>query len=102
MYTDAFQGALMIFGMSAILIITFWLLGGVVQANQALTNLATDPGIPSTYPYASGGFTGWTTFPTFDSPLWYIMVTQIIMGFFINVPAPPQLYTLSLPDALPI
>ena len=36
MYTDAFQGALMIIGMSAILIITFWLLGGVVEANQAL------------------------------------------------------------------
>ncbi len=50
MYTDAFQGALMIIGMSAILIITFWLLGGVVEANHALTNLATDPGVPSTYP----------------------------------------------------
>lgn len=91
MYTDAFQGALMIIGMSAILIITFWLLGGVVEANQALTNLATDPGIPSTYPYANDGFTGWTTFPTFDSPLWYIMVTQIIMGVGIGVLAQPQL-----------
>ncbi|MFA5312810.1 MAG: sodium:solute symporter family protein [Methanomassiliicoccales archaeon] len=91
MYTDAFQGALMIVGMSAIMIITFWLLGGVTDATVALSNLATDPGIPSNYPMGSQGFTGWTSFPTFDSPLWYVMVTQIIMGVGIGVLAQPQL-----------
>jgi solute:Na+ symporter, SSS family len=110
MYTDAFQGTVMIVGMSAILIITFWLLGGVVEANEALTNLFTNPGVSASYPYASAGFNGWTAFPSFDSPLWYMMVTQIIMGVGIGVLAQPQLIvrymtakdTKSLNRAIPI
>lgn len=91
MYTDAFQGALMIFGMSAILIFTFVYLGGVTDGTTALANLYTNPGIPSNYPMGSAGFTGWTNFPSFESPLWYVMVTQIIMGVGIGVLAQPQL-----------
>ena len=87
MYTDAFQGGIMMFGMSAILILTYYYLGGVTDANQALTNLASH--VPKAL--ASQGMTGWTTFPNLGSPLWLTMVTTIIMGVGIGVLAQPQL-----------
>ena len=89
MYTDAFQGAIMIFGMSAILVLTYVGLGGVVHANQALTDLATNPGVQTSL--ASQGMTGWTTFPSLGTPLWLTFVTTIIMGVGIGVLAQPQL-----------
>ncbi|MGZ7108936.1 MAG: sodium:solute symporter family transporter, partial [Methanobacterium sp.] len=39
MYTDALQGTIMFFGMLFLLVATYWMLGGVIDANQALTNL---------------------------------------------------------------
>ena len=36
MYTDALQGTIMFFGMAFLLIATYWLLGGVVHANELL------------------------------------------------------------------
>ena len=39
MYTDALQGTIMFFGMLFLLISIYWLLGDVVNAHQALTNL---------------------------------------------------------------
>ncbi|HSV42890.1 MAG TPA: sodium:solute symporter family protein, partial [Methanomassiliicoccales archaeon] len=89
LYTDAFQGFIMLFGLSAIMIITFITLGGITEANQSLAGLATDPGIPAGL--ASQGMTGWTSFPDFGSPIWYTMVTTIIMGVGIGVLAQPQL-----------
>jgi solute:Na+ symporter, SSS family len=87
MYTDAFQGGIMMFGMAAILILTYYYLGGVTEANQALTNMANL--VPKSL--ASQGMTGWTTFPNLGSPLWLTMVTTIIMGVGIGVLAQPQL-----------
>jgi len=89
MYTDAFQGAIMIFGMSAILVLTYVGLGGVVHANQALTDLAQNPGVPAAL--AGQGMTGWTTFPSLGTSLWLTFVTTIIMGVGIGVLAQPQL-----------
>ncbi|QLH74676.1 MAG: sodium:solute symporter family protein [Methanomassiliicoccales archaeon] len=89
MYADAFQALVMILGMGAILVITFSLLGGVTEANTALSNLANDPGVPA--PLAAQGMTGWTSFPEFLSQNWYFMVTTIIMGVGIGVLAQPQL-----------
>ncbi|HNL86484.1 MAG TPA: sodium:solute symporter family protein, partial [Methanoregulaceae archaeon] len=40
MYTDAVQGAIMLVGMTFLLIATYLLLGGVSVANTALTNMA--------------------------------------------------------------
>ena len=39
MYTDALQGTIMFVGMVILLVATYWILGGVIDANQALTNL---------------------------------------------------------------
>jgi SSS family solute:Na+ symporter len=87
MYTDAFQGLLMMLGMSAVLIITYATLGGITQAHTALTNMSGL--VPSAL--ASQGMTGWTSMPSLGSPIWYTMVTTIIMGVGIGVLAQPQL-----------
>lgn len=89
LYTDAFQGGIMMFGLTAILVLTFYILGGVNEANQALTDLATDPGVPSSL--TAQGMTGWTSFPELLSQNWWFMVTTIIMGVGIGVLAQPQL-----------
>lgn len=91
MYTDAFQGAIMMFGMAAILVITYATLGGVFEANQALTDLPSQVPPGSISGLISKGWTGWTTFPTLGSPIWYTMVTTVIMGVGIGVLAQPQL-----------
>jgi solute:Na+ symporter, SSS family len=96
MYTDAFQGAIMLFGMTAILILTFVLLGGVTGSFQSLTDLPSQvpPSSPSgTYltDLMSKGWEGWTSFPELGSPIWFTVVTTIIMGVGIGVLAQPQL-----------
>ena len=58
MYTDALQGTIMFVGMIILLVFIYWVLGGVTEANTALTNMAP------LYPpdaIAEGG-TGWTSF----------------------------------------
>ncbi|HUT27969.1 MAG TPA: sodium:solute symporter family protein [Methanomassiliicoccales archaeon] len=86
MYTDALQGSIMIFGLSAIMILTLVALGGL-GSFQDLTNIAHL--VPSGL--ANAGMTGWTSFPELGSSLWYTMVTTIIMGVGIGVLAQPQL-----------
>ena len=87
MYTDALQGSIMFIGMLILLIFIYWVLGGVTEANTALTNMA------HLYPadaIAEGG-TGWTSFPTLGSPFWWSLVTTTIMGVGIGALAQPQL-----------
>ena len=87
MYTDALQGTIMFVGMIILLVFIYWVLGGVTEANTALTNMA------SLYPpdaIAEGG-TGWTSFPTLGSPFWWSLVTTTIMGVGIGALAQPQL-----------
>lgn len=87
MYTDALQGTIMFVGMIILLVFIYWVLGGVTEANTALTNMA------HLYPpdaIAEGG-TGWTSFPTLGSPFWWSLVTTTIMGVGIGALAQPQL-----------
>jgi len=87
MYTDAFQGTIMLVGMLFLLIFTYSRLGGVVEAHQQLTDLA-----PLALKVFKGtGHQGWTAFPVFGSQFWWIMVSTIIMGVGIGVLAQPQL-----------
>ena len=87
MYTDAFQGTLMLVGMLFLLIFTYSKLGGVVEAHQKLTDLA-----PIAREVFKGtGHQGWTAFPIFGSQFWWIMVSTIITGVGIGVLAQPQL-----------
>ncbi len=87
MYTDAFQGILMMIGMTAILIITYATLGGVTSAHVALTNMSGL--VPAGL--ASQGMTGWTAMPVLGSNIWFTMITTIVMGVGIGVLAQPQL-----------
>ena len=87
MYTDALQGSIMFVGMLILLVFIYWVLGGVTEANTALTNMA------HLYPadaIAEGG-TGWTSFPRLGSPFWWSLVTTTIMGVGIGALAQPQL-----------
>jgi solute:Na+ symporter, SSS family len=85
-YTDAFQGALMFLGMSFLLIATYAKVGGLA-AHQALTDLA--PQVPAAL--VAQGHRGWTAMPAFGSPIWWNLVSTIILGVGIGVLAQPQL-----------
>lgn len=86
-YTDSFQGVIMILGMTILLIFTFVALGGVFSSFQALTDMANL--VPAKL--AAGGHNGWTAMPDMGSSIWYTMVTTIIFGVGIGVLAQPQL-----------
>ena len=87
MYTDALQGTIMLAGMTALILLTYSKLGGVVPAHQALTDLASQ--VPEKL--AKGGHLGWTSMPKLGSPLWWTLVSTIVMGVGIGVLAQPQL-----------
>jgi solute:Na+ symporter, SSS family len=87
MYADAFQGTIMFIGMIALVAITYKLLGGIAPAHQALTDLAAK--LPESL--TAGGHQGWTTMPVLGSPLWWSLVSTIILGVGIGVLAQPQL-----------
>jgi SSS family solute:Na+ symporter len=87
MYTDALQGTIMLLGMTALLILTYSKLGGVTEAHQRLGELA--PLVPDKL--QAGGHMGWTAMPKFGAPLWWVLVSTIIMGVGIGVLAQPQL-----------
>jgi SSS family solute:Na+ symporter len=87
MYTDALQGTIMFIGMIALLVLTYKSLGGIIPAHQALTDLVSK--VPDSL--AAGGHQGWTTMPLLGSPLWWSLVSTIILGVGIGVLAQPQL-----------
>ncbi len=87
MYTDAVQGAIMLVGMTILLVATYLLLGGVNAANSSLTAMA--PLVPESL--VKGGMTGWTTMPVFGSSIWLTMITTLVLGVGIGVLAQPQL-----------
>ena len=69
-YTDAFQGALMIVGMIFLLFATYASVGGV-GAHQALTDLAAQ--VPAGL--LAQGHRGWTAMPALGSPIWWQLVS---------------------------
>lgn len=87
MYTDALQATIMLLGMAALLILTYHLLGGVTAAHKELTGLVSM--VPEKL--AKGGHLGWTSMPKFGSPIWWTLVSTIVMGVGIGVLAQPQL-----------
>ncbi|AKB48279.1 Sodium/proline symporter [Methanosarcina sp. Kolksee] len=87
MYVDAMQATIMLIGMTFLLIFTYSKLGGVVEAHQALTNMANL--VPQAL--ADQGHRGWTAMPAFNSPIWWTMVSTIVMGVGIGALAQPQL-----------
>lgn len=92
MYTDAFQGSIMFIGMLFLLVYSYANLGGVVEAHKTLTQLFDNPTVrEQVAPLIKGGFQGWTSMPKYDTPIWWALVSSIIMGVGIGVLAQPQL-----------
>ena len=87
MYTDAVQGAIMLVGMTILLVATYLILGGVTTANTALTNMADL--VPQKL--AEQGMNGWTVMPDLGSPIWFTVITTLVLGVGIGVLAQPQL-----------
>jgi len=91
MYTDALQGSIMFVVMLILLVATYWMLGGVTNANQALTNLVNIVPQAATAKATTTGFTGWTSMPALGSPFWWTLVSTLILGVGIGVLSQPQL-----------
>lgn len=87
MYTDALQGSIMLVGMTLLLLLTYITLGGVVEAHSALNAMGNL--VPSALKAA--GHTGWTSMPTLGSPIWFTLITTMVLGVGIGVLAQPQL-----------
>ena len=87
MYTDAFQGLIMLVGMTVLLVLTYVYLGGVTTAHAALD--AMTPLAPPAL--VAQGFQGWTSMPALGSPIWFTLVTTLVLGVGIGVLAQPQL-----------
>ncbi|MBK1716534.1 sodium:solute symporter family protein [Thiocystis violacea] len=92
MYTDTFQGFIMVIAMIILLVVTYSSLGGVTEAHRYLTDMADM--VPA--PLAQMGHQGWTAMPAFGwgAPtydLWWTVITAIILGVGIGVLAQPQL-----------
>lgn len=92
MYTDAFQGFVMFVGMTFLIVFTYSKLGGMTNAHRQLTEMFNNPAVKEqTAALMKGGFIGWTSMPRFGSPIWWNLVTTIVMGVGIGVLAQPQL-----------
>jgi solute:Na+ symporter, SSS family len=92
MYTDTFQGFIMILAMGYLLFFAYTSLGGVSAAHQYLTGMADL--VPA--PLQAIGHQGWTAMPKFGwgatgYDLWWTVITAIILGVGIGVVAQPQL-----------
>ena len=92
MYTDAFQGTIMIGAMLILLVATYASLGGPTQAHENLGELKD----LALAPHQAMGHRGWTATPEFGFgekkyDLWWIMFSTIAMGVGIGVLAQPQL-----------
>lgn len=87
MYTDAFGGLIMFVMMAFLLFFTYQSVGGIVSGHEALSalkNLVPDA-------LAEQGHQGWTAMPELGSPIWWTVVSTLVLGVGIGVLAQPQL-----------
>jgi len=92
MYTDAFQAGIMFVSMVTLVVIAYTLLGGIGNAHRELTNLYTNPAVQEDIAKSiKGGFRGWASMPKSGSPMWWSLVSTIVMGVGIGVLTQPQL-----------
>ncbi|HOD96171.1 MAG TPA: sodium:solute symporter family protein [Candidatus Hydrogenedentes bacterium] len=87
MYTDAAQGGIMLLGMSSLLFLAYFKLGGITPAHEQLTALAPK----AVELFGAAGHRGWTSMPEFGSRFWWIVISTLVMGVGIGVLAQPQL-----------
>ncbi|MCP3965286.1 MAG: sodium:solute symporter family protein [Lentisphaerae bacterium] len=87
MYVDAFMGSIMVLGMIFLASVTYYKLGGIVEAHEKLTQMA--PLVPAKL--QALGHIGWTQMPELNSTWWWILVSSLMLGVGIGVLAQPQL-----------
>lgn len=87
MYSDAFSAVIMFTGMLLLLIGGYRAVGGVVEGHQGLA--AISKMVPEEL--VEMGHQGWTAMPAFGSPLWWTIISSIVLGVGIGVLAQPQL-----------
>ncbi|WP_203363005.1 sodium:solute symporter family protein [Bacillus sp. REN10] len=87
MYTDAFAAVVMFIGMAIFLFMSYQSVGGIMKGHTELT--AMKDLIPQAL--VEQGHRGWTSMPELGSPIWWTLVSTIIMGVGIGVLAQPQL-----------
>ncbi len=87
LYTSAFQGIIMVVAMVAIGITTYYSLGGISAAHRSLE--AITPMVP--HLLREAGHRGFTSMPQSFSPIWWYVITTMIMGVGIGVIGQPQL-----------
>ena len=87
LYTSAFQGIIMVVVMIGIGISTYASVGGIAQGHAMLS------GLTSLLPdhLKALGHTGFTSMPQGGSPLWWYIITTMIMGVGVGVIGQPQL-----------
>lgn len=92
MYTDAFQGTLMLVGMTVLIIAVYSHFGGVETAHRQLTDLSSNPAVADQISgMQAQGFTGWTSMPKLFSQNWLTVITTVVLGVGIGVISQPQL-----------
>lgn len=92
MYTDAFQAGVMFIAMLVLLITAYVNLGGVTSAHNQLTDLYSNPSVQADIAKSvKGGFQGWTSMPKGGSPMWWSLISTVVLGVGIGVLAQPQL-----------
>ncbi|QNU67390.1 sodium:solute symporter family protein [Ruminiclostridium herbifermentans] len=92
MYTDAFQAGIMFIAMVVLLVTAYANLGGVTSAHIQLSELFSNPVIQEDIAKSvAGGFQGWTSMPKSGSPMWWSLISTIVLGVGIGVLAQPQL-----------
>ena len=90
MYVDALMGTIMLLGMLLLLASCYVRLGGVIPANEKLTEMAAlvSQRLPQEYAL---GHRGWTVMPEFNSVWWWTLVSSLMLGVGIGALAQPQL-----------
>jgi SSS family solute:Na+ symporter len=86
-YTSVFQGLIMIVVMIILGITTYVLAGGPTEAHRSLGLLT--PLVPDAL--RAAGHQGFVSMPDFGSPIWWYVITTMIMGVGIGVLGQPQL-----------
>lgn len=92
LYTDAFCALVMMVGMMFLLFKSYFVVGGVLNGHEGLS--AMRDLVPADL--VEQGHRGWTAMPEFGSPLWWTLVSTLIMGVGIGVLAQPQLAMRSM------
>ncbi len=87
LYTSVFQGIIMIVVMIIIGITTYVSAGGLIEGHRELATMASY--LPENL--LKAGHNGFTSFPTAGSPLWWFVITTLILGVGIGVLGQPQL-----------